>query len=508
MNKFVFVLLAAALLLPNAVSVPVEAATDYAWQVVSESGDPTLNYSPNTDWFNTHADGAATVEIKLRNTGTKTWYSCTDGQPKFRLGTVNPLDYRPPYMMHSLKSQADACGGGIHSAVNGNRLQLFETQVAPGATGTFTIPIYGLSSSYGTLNPGIYNLDLGAVLDGIDARWLTTTPVVSWVVTINDQYGDPPPQPLANWESIPESDLYLYQVMETTHSQRRVRVFGSNQSYYQMEEWIPSAMRQYDIVYPSSCSFIKNVVPPAQNSGTPLWIFASLPDDKFDGLGGDVIFVMPNTGDAEMCAPESVIDRGVVSASFWDYLSGLNGGEPETSPITSHFESFPTPFKFQLVEQTGSIENGVHVIDVFPGLTTSMRLVLRNRSTDPKALVMYGRNDLLPESPPYRGGHELRLGTDNPRDGIPSWIDPVSFIDNPDGDNNRFAVYNGSPKGPNEDLEFVWNIKIATDAQPGVYPLYISMVREFDAWAQQVDSQGRKITNGVVWYFRVSDGPL
>src|SRR5690606_10100162 len=118
--------------------------------------------------------------------------------------------------------------------------------------------------------------------------------------------------------------------------------------------------------------------------------------------------------------------------------------------IESTFESFSTPFYYEWKAQNGNVEGDAHVIRAKAGDSVTMTLQLVNRSTDPKALVLYGSKDLLEEAAPYRGGHQLRVGSGNPRDVIYDWLGSASFIHNPDGGSNRFDVYNGDPVGPGE----------------------------------------------------------
>ena len=113
---------------------------------------------------------------------------------------------------------------------------------------------------------------------------------------------------------------------------------------------------------------------------------------------------------------------------------------------------------------------------------------------------------LLPEVEPYRGAHELRIGVKN--DEILSWIDASSFIENLDGENNRFAVYGGPDVNVGGELTLSWDLKIAADATDGTYNLYTGMVREFDAWAQQVTVSGAPIPGDIFWRVVIGEGTV
>lgn len=170
--------------------------------------------------------------------------------------------------------------------------------------------------------------------------------------------------------------------------------------------------------------------------------------------------------------------------------------------VAQAIEFFPTAFRFEWAAQSGTIsaDGLAHEYTVQAGDTVSMSLSVTNRSTDSRALVMYGippGGNLLPEVAPYRGAHELRIGVKN--DEILPWLDASSFIENLDGDNNRLAVYDGINVHPGSDVTFNWDVKIADDATDGIYEMTVSMVREFDAWATNVDG------GDIFWRFNIGD---
>ncbi len=168
-------------------------------------------------------------------------------------------------------------------------------------------------------------------------------------------------------------------------------------------------------------------------------------------------------------------------------------------------EFFPTPFRFQWSSQSGALsaDGTAHEHYINAGESANMSLSVTNRSTDQRALVMYGippGGNLLPEVAPYRGAHELRIGVKN--DEILPWLDTSSFIENLDGDNNRLSVYDGPNVHPGSDVTFNWPITIASDAADGVYEMRVSMVREFDAWATNIDG------GDIFWRIIVGEGTV
>ncbi|MEZ4210189.1 MAG: hypothetical protein R3B38_00495 [Patescibacteria group bacterium] len=168
--------------------------------------------------------------------------------------------------------------------------------------------------------------------------------------------------------------------------------------------------------------------------------------------------------------------------------------------VESTFESFSTPFYYEWQKQNGTVEGDAHVIRANAGDSITLNLELINRATDPKSLVLYGAKDLIEELAPFRGGHQLRVGSGNPRDVIYDWLGSASFVHNPDGESNRFDIYNGDPVAPGEVFNLDWSLQLKSDIQPGTYLYYVELVKEFDAWAQQVDKQGKVLpTSDIFW---------
>ncbi|OGB85029.1 hypothetical protein A2994_00220 [candidate division Kazan bacterium RIFCSPLOWO2_01_FULL_48_13] len=172
-------------------------------------------------------------------------------------------------------------------------------------------------------------------------------------------------------------------------------------------------------------------------------------------------------------------------------------------------EFFNAPFRYQWKAQSGTDSGTAHEVRANAGDTVAMSLTITNRSTDPKALTIYGTSALTPEVAPYRGAHELRLGTSNPHDKMYDWVDPSSFISNPDGASNRLAAYDGAAVTPGQDLTFNFNLKIKAGTANGTYDFYTGIVREYDAWARQVTSTGRLLpSEDIFWRVIVGGGSV
>jgi len=191
----------------------------------------------------------------------------------------------------------------------------------------------------------------------------------------------------------------------------------------------------------------------------------------------------------------------------WVATASLTIGFAMMPTGAAAIEFFPTAFRYQWKSQNGTDDGTAHVIRANKGDTVAMSLTITNRSTDPKAKVIYGKSALTPEVAPYRGAHELRLGTSHPHDTIPTWIDTSSFIANPDGASNRLAVYDGAAVNPGEDLTFNFNLKISATAPDATYDLYTGIVREYDAWARQVNGAGTLLpSEDIFWRVIIGAG--
>ncbi|AKM84902.1 MAG: hypothetical protein VE98_C0001G0448 [candidate division Kazan bacterium GW2011_GWA1_50_15] len=172
------------------------------------------------------------------------------------------------------------------------------------------------------------------------------------------------------------------------------------------------------------------------------------------------------------------------------------------APQALAFENLGT-FRYQWIAQSGTVEGPAHVVRANAGDTVNMSLTIRNRSTNPQALTMYGKSALLSEGPSYPNAHAVGIGTSHPRDNVPAWLDASSFAIN----GNRFAYYDGAAVNPGQDLTLTWTAKIASSAANGTYDLYTEVVREFDGWAQQVTAGGRAIASGdIFWRFIIGGG--
>ena len=168
---------------------------------------------------------------------------------------------------------------------------------------------------------------------------------------------------------------------------------------------------------------------------------------------------------------------------------------------------FPSPVRYQWVSQNGAVVGDATTVNANAGDTVAMTLTVKNRQIDPAALVLYGKSTLLPEASPYQGAHELRLGVKN--DAILPWIDSSSFLANPDGAANRLAVYDGVAVNVGESLTFSFNLKVKAGTADGTYDLPVGILREFDAWARQVNAAGTLLpSSDIFWRVIVGSGTV
>jgi len=174
------------------------------------------------------------------------------------------------------------------------------------------------------------------------------------------------------------------------------------------------------------------------------------------------------------------------------------------------FEQLPRSLRWELVDQNGtsqqthvnSVGYSYGVIYAQPGETVNLSLTVANRSTNPRGQVWYGASDILSEGPGYPNAHAIGVGTWDPMDHIPSFLDPSSFVIN----NNRFAYYEGPAIYRDGRMGVYFNVKIKDSTPSGVYDLVVSLVREFDEWGYRVNPNGTNHRyRGVLWKFVIGD---
>ncbi len=168
---------------------------------------------------------------------------------------------------------------------------------------------------------------------------------------------------------------------------------------------------------------------------------------------------------------------------------------------TQAFEQFPRSLAWERISQSGtyvpsSDGYGYSTITAAPGQIVPMSLTVKNRSRNPEAEVWYGKSSLFNEGPTYPNAHAIGVGTSDPMDHVPSWIDPSSFAIN----GNRLAYYDGPPVYKGQNVTLNWNIKLQSDLTPGYYVLNLALVREFDEWGQRVTSTGANAKYQTVRY--------
>lgn len=170
--------------------------------------------------------------------------------------------------------------------------------------------------------------------------------------------------------------------------------------------------------------------------------------------------------------------------------------------IPAKSASAATVYKYEWVSQSGTVspDGKAHqYTNVVPGQTISLWLSLINRSG-----TTIQRKGSLPLYPPYLvpvGSYGI--GTQNPQDGTPYFLDSSSFVLN----NNRFVYYNYRDDVPDLGrFTMNWNIKLANNLSSGVYRLYVRPVSEYNAWTRQYKN-GRTLpgTNSdIFWEFVVN----
>lgn len=121
---------------------------DYAWITLDIGGD-----------VNTAPGGEGTFELKVRNSGTATWYR--DAKFAFRLGTLDPADVQIPFVASSVLAD-----GSTKPALNKNRIEMMESQVAPGEVATFRVQVKATDWKGAELAPGSYPITVGLLVEG------------------------------------------------------------------------------------------------------------------------------------------------------------------------------------------------------------------------------------------------------------------------------------------------------------------------------------------------------
>ncbi|MEA1909503.1 MAG: hypothetical protein U9M89_00535 [Patescibacteria group bacterium] len=174
--------------------------------------------------------------------------------------------------------------------------------------------------------------------------------------------------------------------------------------------------------------------------------------------------------------------------------------------FSSAFEQLPRSLAYYVAEQSGlpnydgEMDIGTHYAK--PGDVVDMWVTVKNMSKNPKALTWYPESSIIDEGPEYPFAHAIGVGTANPIDTKPNWIEPSSFVIN----NNRLVYYEGPPVNRNGYVTFAWKVRISPYALPGTYTLDLDLVREFDEHGIRVNSAGRMLINQFMrWNFKISE---
>ena len=161
-------------------------------------------------------------------------------------------------------------------------------------------------------------------------------------------------------------------------------------------------------------------------------------------------------------------------------------------------------YQYEWVSQSGTISaDGLahQYTGVDAGDTIDLSLTLINRSgTTIKGTSALGA---IPTGKQVQVG-AWGIGTQNPQDGTPSFLDTSSFVLN----NNRFMYYDGADVPNGGQIKFDFDVKMDSDLADGTYKLYVRPVSEYNAWTRQYKN-GQTFTSGnsdIFWAFVVGSG--
>lgn len=155
------------------------------------------------------------------------------------------------------------------------------------------------------------------------------------------------------------------------------------------------------------------------------------------------------------------------------------------------FEQLPRSLAWELIAQSGekkynsaSYPYAVHYAQA--GDTVEMWATVKNWSRNPRAQMWYGQSSLLNEGPNYPNAHAIGVGTWDPMDHQPTFLDPSSFVVN----GNRLVYYDGPAINRGQTVTIRWKVKIAANTADGIYDLPLALVRELDEWGYRVTPSG------------------
>ncbi|MFA6398288.1 MAG: hypothetical protein WCW55_01570 [Patescibacteria group bacterium] len=179
-----------------------------------------------------------------------------------------------------------------------------------------------------------------------------------------------------------------------------------------------------------------------------------------------------------------------------------------TASLTVGFAMMPsgavaqTVYKYEWVRQSGTI-SADQLAHEYQGVTAGQTIPLSLTMINRSGTTIKGKS-ALPVGTKQVPVGVWGIGTQNPQDGTPSFLDLSSFVLN----NNRFVYYDGADVPNGGEITFTWNIKMAASLSNGTYKLYVRPVSEFLAWTRQVKN-GITLpgTNSdIFWQFVVGSG--
>ncbi|MBU1092467.1 hypothetical protein KJ836_02270, partial [Patescibacteria group bacterium] len=160
-------------------------------------------------------------------------------------------------------------------------------------------------------------------------------------------------------------------------------------------------------------------------------------------------------------------------------------------------------YKYEWVAQSGNVsKDGLahEYTNLQSGQTIDLSLSMINRSG--KTIQARHRLGQSPDKQVPIGS--WGIGTQNPQDGTPSFLDSSSFFLN----NNRFIYYEGEDVENNRMMNFSWQIKLKDNLADGTYYLYLRPVCEYLAWTRQVKNgvTFSGTDSDIYWKFVVGGG--
>jgi len=280
----------------------------------------------------------------------------------------------------------------------------------------------------------------------------------------------------------------------------------------------PTSPTTYSVYADSSKMVWLNLNPQSNSDATPYFVLSGATDDN--GIKGYYFLwstnnnVDPYLGAFSVSPEYSVanissagtyyLNVGVVdtagnksSASYSTYVfAPAISQQPPLNTITPVVSTGPFQYLWKAQNGTISVDGRAHEVHASPGDTVAMSVTLVNRS----GRTIQGLSKLATIAGKVNYGG-WGLGTSNPIDNKPAWLDPSSFVIN----GNRFVYYDGPDVPDGAEFTIAWNVKISPSAKKSTYSLYLNCVKEWENWTQQVSASGILLKSpDIFWRFIIS----